>query len=116
MNDLLTAPRVLHTWVEQCPDENFLFQPVDGELHTLTFRETEDHARRMASALLGLGLQAGDKVAILGKNCAEWLITDFAIAMAGMVSVPIYPTASRDTIRYILDHSETKAIFVGQAG
>lgn len=114
MKNLLTAPRVLGRWVEQHPDEKFLFQPVDGELHTLTFLETENRARRMARALLDLGLQPGDKVALLGKNCAEWLLADFAIAMAGLVSVPIYPTASADTIRFILEHSEAQAVFVGK--
>ena len=48
----------------------------------------------MASALLGLGLNPGDKVAILSKNCAEWMLADVAISMAGLVSVPIYPTAN----------------------
>ena len=114
MSELLTAPRVLHQWVEKHPDDSFLHQPVDGQLHTFTFREAEDQARRMASALLALGLQPGDKVALLGKNCAEWLLADFAICMAGLVSVPIYPTASTDTIRFIFEHSEAKAVFVGK--
>ncbi|MDX1507480.1 MAG: AMP-binding protein [Woeseiaceae bacterium] len=114
MSSILTGPGVLGQWVEKHPDDDFLFQPVAGELRKLSFRQCDDHARRMASALLGLGLQPGDKVAILGKNCAEWLLADFAIAMAGLVSVPIYPTASVDTIRFIFEHSEAKAAFVGK--
>lgn len=68
----------------------------------------------MAGALLSLGLAPGDKVAILAKNSAEWVLADFAIAMAGLVSVPIFPTASADTVSYIIGHSEAKAIFVGK--
>jgi long-subunit acyl-CoA synthetase (AMP-forming) len=96
------------------PDREFLHQPIDGRLRVTTFGEAEDQARRMATALLSLGMKPGDKVAILAKNSAEWVLADIAIAMAGLVSVPIYPTASADTVAYIIDHSETKAIFVGK--
>ena len=68
----------------------------------------------MASALSSLDLKPGDKVAILAKNSAEWLLTDMAIAMAGMISVPIYPTAGPETISHVLQHSEAKAVFVGK--
>jgi long-subunit acyl-CoA synthetase (AMP-forming) len=59
-------------------------------------------------------MNPGDKVAILAKNSAEWVLADLAIAMAGLVSVPIYPTASADTVAYIIGHSEAKAVFVGK--
>jgi long-subunit acyl-CoA synthetase (AMP-forming) len=68
----------------------------------------------MASALLELGLNSGDKVAILAKNSAEWFLADMAIAMAGLISVPIYPTAGSGTISHVLQHSEASAVFVGK--
>ena len=114
MNELLTAHQALAGWSARMPDREFLLQPVDGRLNVITFGEAADQARRMATALTELGLGSGDKVAILAKNSAEWVIADFSIAMAGMVSIPIYPTASADTIAYILGHSEAKAIFVGK--
>ena len=114
MNKTLAAHEAVARWAEESPDREFLLQPVDGELHVLTRAEAEDRARRMAAALLGLGLEPGDKVAILGKNCAEWVLADLAIAMAGMVSVPIYPTANADTVAYIIGHSEARAAFVGK--
>jgi len=101
-------------WAEKFPERIFLHQPVDGKLRTFTWQQSADDARRMASALLALGLQPGDKVAILAKNSAEWMLADLAIAMAGMISVPIYPTASTDTISYIVGHSEASAVFVGK--
>ncbi len=61
-----------------------------------------------------MGLEPGDRVALLSKNCAEWVISDIGISIAGLVSVPIYPTAGGDTIRYVLDHSGAKAIIVGR--
>ena len=68
----------------------------------------------MAAALLSMGLEPGDRVAIIAKNSAEWFIADFAIQAAGLVSAPVYPTASSETIRYILEHSESKVAFIGK--
>ena len=113
-DEFVTAHQALINWSKAMPDREFLLQPVDGQLRVATFQEAEDQARRMAAALVELGLKRGDKIAILGKNSAEWMLADFAIAMAGMVSVPIYPTANTDTIAYVIGHSEAKAIFVGK--
>ena len=114
MTDFQTAHHALVDHANETPDRVFLIQPVDGALRTYTWQQAADHARRMASALTGLGLQRGDKVAILAKNSAEWMLADAAIAMAGMISVPIYPTAGADTISYIIGHSEASAVFVGK--
>jgi long-chain acyl-CoA synthetase len=61
-----------------------------------------------------MGLSKGDRVGILSKNCAEWFIADLAIMMAGMISVPIYFTANRETIQYIIEESDSKVVFVGK--
>ena len=114
MNEFLPAHRALVNWASKMPDREFLLQPVDGEIRCFTWKESADISRRIASALGSMGLKPGDKVAILAKNSAEWLLTDIAIAMAGMISVPIYPTASVQTIRYILEHSEASAVFIGK--
>ena len=114
MNAPVTAHEALAGWADTMPERDFLHQPVDGRFRVTTFSEAEDQARRMASALAALGMDPGDRVAILAKNCAEWVLADLAIAMAGMVSVPIYPTASADTVAYIIGHSKAKALFVGK--
>lgn len=114
MTDFQTAHRALDEWANHTPDRIFLSQPVNGELRTYSWKQAADEARRMASALSGIGLQSGDKVAILAKNSAEWILADLAIAMSGMVSVPIYPTAGVDTVAYVIGHSEASAVFVGK--
>ena len=114
MNELVTAHAALAAWADKMPDREFLHQPVDGRLQVTTFSEAEDQARRMATALISLGMNPGDRVAILAKNCAEWVLADLAISMAGLVSVPIYPTANADTVAYIIGHSEARALFVGK--
>ena len=114
MSELLTAHQALLNWAEKAPDRIFLNQPVDGELRQFTWRQCENICRRVARALQGLGLEKGDKVAILSKNCAEWFLADMAISMAGLISVPIYPTANEETIGHVMKHSEARAVFVGK--
>nr|WHW29754.1 putative long-chain-fatty-acid--CoA ligase [uncultured bacterium] len=98
----------------QNPEMPYLHQPTDGNWRVYSWAETDEMARCVAAGLQSLGLEAGDRVAILAKNSAEWLIVDIGIAMAGMISVPIYSTAGTDTISYVLEHSESKALFVGK--
>ena len=89
MNEFLTAHQALVDWASKTPDRPFMHQPVNGVVRTFTWRESEDACRKMATAIRSLGLAEGDKVAILAKNSAEWILADIAIAMAGMISVPI---------------------------
>ncbi len=114
MTTTKTAPDALVEWAEKNPGRTFLTQPFKGELKEWTFREAYDDAARFAAALQGLGLSKGDKVAILSKNCAEWMIADIAISMAGMISVPIYPTAGTELISFVLEHSDAGAVIVGR--
>ena len=92
----------------------FLHQPIDGQWHVFSFTDVEQQARIIAAGLLAQGYQQGDRIGILSKNCAQWFIADLAIMMVGMVSVPIYATAGKNTIGYVIEHSKMKAIFVGK--
>jgi long-chain acyl-CoA synthetase len=114
MAEFKPAHQALADWSARSPDRPFLFQPVDGKINIYTWSQCEDVCRRLASSFTSLGLVPGNKIALLSKNCAEWFLADFAIAMAGMVSVPIYPTAGRETIKHVLQHSDAHAVIVGK--
>ncbi|MCZ4337906.1 AMP-binding protein [Shewanella colwelliana] len=105
---------MLQHWVEQYGDNIYLRQPINGQYLDFSWREVQQKMQQITGGLRHLGLQPGDKVAVLSKNCAEWFITDLALMHGGYISVPIYPTANADTIRYVLEHSEAKAIFIGK--
>lgn len=70
--------------------------------------------KRMAAYIESLNYEKGTKIAICSKNCTWWIIADLAIWFAGHVTVPIYPTLTGETVRYTLEHSESKLIFVGK--
>jgi long-chain acyl-CoA synthetase len=96
------------------PDQLFLSEPVNGSYKKFTWAEAGQQVRKMAAALNAMGLGKDDKVAILSKNCAHWIMADLAISFAGCVSVPMYPNMNADSIQQILEHSEAKAIFFGK--
>lgn len=77
-------------------------------------QEVVNASEKLASGLLELGLVAGDKVAmVVYKNRPEWMIMDFAIQMAGLISIPLYPTISVGEYEYILNEAEVKVAFCG---
>lgn len=106
--------RLCH-WESHHPRGVFLTQPLGaGAVVDITWAEAAAQVRSMAAWLQSQDWPAGSRVAILGKNSAHWILADLAVLMAGHVSVPIYPTFNGEALRYILDHSEARACFVGK--
>ena len=112
--EALALQRLYH-WEDTTPDKVALTQPVGGgAVREWTWRQMMDEVRRMAAHLKGLGFEPGARIALMSKNTAHWLMTDYAIWMAGYVSVPLYPTLASATVRQILTHSEARLLFVGK--
>ncbi len=79
---------------------------------SFTFPQSEQRARRLANALLGLGLQKGDKISVLLENCIEFVEIYLAAAKAGLVVNPINFRLVGPEIQYIVDHAESRAFVV----
>lgn len=115
MTEVFKSPvELLDDWARVQGEKTYLRQPIDRQLNDYSWTQVHQMAHRLAGALYKLGFEKGDKIAILSKNCAEWFMVDFALMVGGFISVPIYPTANADTIKYVLQHSEAKAIFIGK--
>ncbi|MFH0984557.1 MAG: long-chain fatty acid--CoA ligase [Candidatus Omnitrophota bacterium] len=90
-----------------------LFYKVQGDFTgSYSWHHWMKIVRETAMALHLLGIRKGDHVGILSENRPEWTFADLAILSLGGVTVPIYPTASLEDIRYIIDHADLKMIFV----
>ncbi|UCD56024.1 MAG: AMP-binding protein, partial [Candidatus Hydrogenedentota bacterium] len=77
-----------------------------------TFRELLDRVYRLVSALQGLGIHKGDRIAILSQNCHQYLELFWAVALGGFMIVPVnYRLVPRE-IGYILNDSEAKALLL----
>lgn len=104
-----------YAWERQKAQELFMTQPMGaGSVKQYNWEKTLDEARRVAAYLQSFGFPPGSKIGLLTKNCAHFVMSDLAIWMAGYVAVALYPTLQPETVRYILEHSEARLLFVGK--
>jgi long-chain acyl-CoA synthetase len=83
---------------------------VDGATVTWSYQELGTRTRELARGLIALGIEPGDRVAILANTRPEWTLVDCAILLAGGVAVPVYQTNSPDEVAYVVEHSGARAI------
>jgi len=101
--------------VEKFGDKRFMTQPMGGDdVKTFSYKDVLDEAKKVAGYLESLNYPPKSHIAICSKNCAWWVMADLGIWLAGHVSVPVYPTLSAETVRYTLEHSESKMVFIGK--
>ena len=80
-----------------------------------TFRELNDRADALAAGLLALGLKPGDRIGIWSPNRAEWTLTQFAAAKAGLILVTINPAYRRAEVAFTLNKVGVKALVAAEA-
>jgi long-chain acyl-CoA synthetase len=83
---------------------------VAGAWEDVTFAQAGAAVREIAVGLVGLGVEPGDRVSILATTRLEWTLCDFAIASAGAVAVPIYPTNAPEECEWVAGNSDSVAI------
>ncbi|MCD1647523.1 AMP-binding protein [Marinobacter adhaerens] len=106
---------MVYHWEKAKANSVYMTQPIGGgKTVEYTWGRAVDEARRMASYLKSLNLPEKSRIGLISKNCAHWIMTDWAIWMAGHISVPLYPTLNADTVNYILNHAECDVVFVGK--
>jgi long-chain acyl-CoA synthetase len=88
---------------------------VAGTWVGITHRETLERVQAISLGLRELGIQPGDKVAIVSENRPEWALADYACLTARATDVPIYPTLTAKQTEYILRDSESVAVFCSTA-
>ncbi|MCH2278948.1 MAG: long-chain fatty acid--CoA ligase [Vicinamibacterales bacterium] len=82
----------------------------------LSSRDLFEKVRDLSLGLSGLGIQAGDRIALVSESRPEWVIADLAILSAGAVTVPIYPTLPAEQMRTILADSKARFVIVSDEG
>ncbi len=87
----------------------------EGQWIPITHTELLDRVHAASIGLLELGVQRGDRVAILSENRPEWVVADYACLTAGCTDVPIYATLPARQAEYVLRDSGAVAIFVSTA-
>ena len=82
---------------------------------SLSYAQWHDRTERLAHGLRSLGLEKGDRVALLAYNCLEWMEIYAALARAGLVAVPLNFRLTAPEMAYIAEHSEARAFIVQDA-
>jgi long-chain acyl-CoA synthetase len=93
-------------------DKPFLWAKHDGEWRSISWAEAERQVAALAASLGRIGLQRGDRVALVSENRPEWLIADLGIMAAGCVTVPTYTTNTTRDHAHVLGNSGARAVIV----
>ncbi len=118
MSDLPRWPNLVEMFFDQAArlgDAPLLFHKADGRWVSRSWRETAEAVASLAAGLRAIGVQPGDRVAIVSENRPEWAIADLAIMAAGAVSVPTYTTNTVRDHLHILADSGARAAIVSTA-
>lgn len=95
---------------QQRPDKTFLIAPEPGL--TVSYAQLQADSRRLADFLYGQGLAKGDKVSFMMGNSLQSTKLFVGVMYAGLVIAPLNLQSQHDHLRYVLDHSDTKLVFV----
>jgi len=107
-----TLGQALDLAVARFGEESALISPPQG-IHW-SFRELRERADALAAGLLALGLEPGDRIGIWSPNCAEWTLTQFAAARAGLILVTINPAYRRSEVAYTLNKVGVRALVAAE--
>lgn len=88
------------------------FRDSEGSLQTITYHQFYEELTSLAAGLLKLGMEKGDRVALIADVGPEWLRISGALNSIGLVDVPRGTDATAEDLKYILSHSEARAVFL----
>ena len=107
-----TIPARLLKQARQRPNEPAYYVKSGGRWHATEWKTYVDQVKSAGKALMALGIEPGDKVAMLGFNRPEWVIFDLGAMAIGAVGAGIYTTCSAEEVQYIVDHAEARVILL----
>ncbi|MBB3859930.1 long-chain acyl-CoA synthetase [Novosphingobium hassiacum] len=115
LSDFAGFPNLVAMFLDRASargDAPFLWAKRDGQWHSQSWAQVAAQVCLLAENLRGLGLNPGDRVALVSENRPEWCIADLAVMAAGLVTVPTYVTNTERDHLHILDNSGARAVIV----
>lgn len=107
-----TLGRLLKLRVQKSADRNAIGWIENNEVKNLTFKDYKHTIETLASAFQKIGVNVGDKIALLSQTCKEWHFLDMATMCSRSTLVPVYPSYLGSEIDYIFKHSESSVLIV----
>jgi long-chain acyl-CoA synthetase len=109
---LMTLPQLCLGAISKYGKADTLSHKREGRWENISAESLVERVRHLALGLAELGIKAGDRIALLSENRPEWSIADLAILSLGAINVPIYTTQAVEQVRYILEDSGARLLFV----
>src|ERR1043165_6373930 len=106
-----TLTRCFFDAVEKSARPDALQYKEGGGYKPISHRALGERVRRVALGLQELGLQPGDRVAIISENRPEWAIADYACLTSALTDVPLYPNLPAEQLPYLINDSGSVVIF-----
>ncbi|MBM3300911.1 MAG: AMP-binding protein, partial [Deltaproteobacteria bacterium] len=106
-----TFPELFFAQAERKKDAVALRHKEYGIWKRVSWNQYATAVREVAAGLIALGVQPGDRVAVLGDNKPEWVFCHLGTMAAGGVTCGVYPTSAPEQIAYVVGHSEAKVLF-----
>lgn len=94
------------------PKADAFTQKENGDWIPTSIESFIEKAKKFSAGIIKLGIQRGDRIAIISNNRTEWHLTDLAFQQLGIITVPIYPNITESDYEYILNDCEAKIAFV----
>src|SRR5690606_27978191 len=107
-----TLGRLLKQRVQKTPDRYAIGWIENNEVKNLSFLEYKNTIEVLVSAFNKIGVNVGDKIAILSQTCKEWHLLDMATMCSRSCLVPIYPSYLSHEVEYIFNHSDSTVLIV----
>jgi long-chain acyl-CoA synthetase len=106
-----TIPELFEGSVAKFHDNALVWEKMDGKYQKITFAEIRERVYNLAAALMKMGIQKGDRVALLSEGRSEWLISELAILYIGAVNVPLSVKINEPSeLSFRIKHSECKLV------
>ena len=104
---------LLQNYLEKYPNQQVaLAGKKNGQWVNYSIQSYIEHVDALSYALIELGIEKGDKVAMILTNRPEWNMLDMAISQVGAINVPVYPTISEEDYRFILSDCDAKLVII----
>ena len=98
--------------LKNSPNENAFSDKVTGSWRKFSTSKVTEIVDKLSLAMLKLGIQKGDNIALISRNRVEWNFVDLSVMQIGAVVVPLYPNNSEDNYTFIFDDANVRLVFV----
>ena len=96
----------------QNSEKPVIMRKVNNKYENISYAEYRSYVTKFMLGMHSIGLEAGDKVAIISENRPEWMISDMGLICLGAIDVPVYPSLTAKQLEFIFIDAEIKYVII----